>query len=353
MKKTLTVLFALVTVASLVSCGGREKKREAGSPVRVRTDIATERPMPSAEAYSGNVRSRRAVVISTKMMGRITKIAVDEGQRVKKGQLLLVVDASEAKSAWEQSRAALEAAEVAVRNAERDEKRFTALYKERAVTKHKLEQVEAGLAQAKAMKVKAEANQKMASTLLTYGTIRATEDGIVTKKWMDVGNMAYPGAPILTVENPKKLELSVSVPEEKARLLSVGGRASVIVDSPAETFRTKISAVVAAADPMSRTSIVKLALPNDKGLRPGQFVSVRFDALARKVLTVPTTAVFHEGQLDGVFVVEDGRAALRWIQTGQSDGRFTQITAGLSDGEKVVSPIPAGLVDNTPLEVAR
>lgn len=353
MNRTIKILFTILLTAILVSCGKSEKKRALRPPVKVSLSEAAERNMPSAEAFTGNVRSRSSVIVSTKMMGRIIKIAVEEGQAVKKGQLLLVVDASEAKSAYQQSKAGLNATNVAVRNAERDYNRFKTLYEERAVTKHQLEQVEAGLAQAKAAKVQVEANLENAETLLTYGKIRAENAGIVTKKWMDAGNMAFPGAPILTIEKPGELELYVSVPEGKARLLSKDQYAKIIVDSPQETFRTKISAVVEAADPMSRTSTVKLELPTDKGLRPGQFVRVRFDALAGKALSVPSAAVFHEGQLDGVFVARDAKAQLRWIRTGQSSGNYTQVTAGLEAGEKIVSPIPPGLRDDSPLEVEK
>lgn len=349
MKKTL-IIVALAAVMALTACGHKVEKRELGPPVPVTVVAAAERALPSAEEYVGNVRSRQAVVISTKMMGRVVRFYVDEGQAVSKGQPLVEVDASEAQSAYSQSQAGLDAADVAVRNMERDHERFQRLYEQKAVTQHQLEQVEMGLAAAKAQKAQAEANLKMSGTLLSYGKILAPDAGIVTKKWMDSGNMAFPGAPILTVENPKDLEISVSVPEEKARLLAPGQTARVMVDSLGKTLALPVTAVVAAADPMSRTSTVKLAIPDGSGLSPGQFGRVRFDALAAQALAVPEGAVYGEGQMDGVFVADQGIARLRWVQLGVRGGGSVEVLSGLKSGELVIVPVPAGLSDGQPVQ---
>ena len=288
MKRMMASGMVVVALAALAACGTKVEKREAGPKVGVTTVAAAEQTLPSAEAFVGNIRSRQAVVISTKFMGRVTRFFVDEGQAVTKGQPLVEVDASEAQSAYSQSKAGLDAADVAVRNMERDRERFQKLYEQKAVTKHQLEQVEMGLAAAKAQKAQAEANVKASGTLLCYGKILAPDAGIVTKKWMDAGNMAFPGAPILTIENPKDLEISVSVAEDKARAIAAGQQAQVTVESLGRTLTVPVTTVVAAADPMTRTSAVKLSVPEGSGLAPGQFGSVRFDALALKALAVPS-----------------------------------------------------------------
>jgi multidrug efflux system membrane fusion protein len=353
MKKNLTAWTTLAAAGLLAACSSKEKPRPLGPTVSVETTLAARTSLPSPEDYVGNIRSRQAVRISTKMMGRVQRIFVQEGQAVRKGEPLVEVDASEARSAQAQAQAGLDAADVAVRNAERDYGRFQALYAEKAVTKHQLEQVEMGLAQARAQREQAAANLQMARTLLTYGEILAPDRGIITKKWMDEGNLAYPGAPILTLENPEDLEISVDVPEERARLLAAGQKAAVTVDSLGRTFEVAVSAVVGAADPLSRTSTVKLGLPKDESLRPGQFAHVRFERFALEALAVPASALVTEGQMDGVYVAEGGIARLRWIQTGQRARSFVQVLSGLEAGDRVIDPVPAGLTDGAPIEVAR
>ena len=348
MRKVL-IAVALLAVLGLMACGHKVEKRELGPPVQVTVVQTAERALPSAEEYVGNIRSQQAVVVSTKMMGRVVRFYVDEGQAVSKGQPLVEVDASEAQSAYSQSKAGMDAADVAVRNMERDLERFQRLHAQKAVTKHQLEQVEMGLAAARAQKAQAEANLTMSGTLLSYGKIVAPDAGIVTKKWMDAGNMAFPGAPILTVENPKDLEISVSVPEEKARLLAAGQTAQVTVDSLGKTLALPVTAVVAAADPLSRTSTVKLSIPDGSSLSPGQFARVRFEALSSRGLAVPEEAVHTEGQMDGVFVADQGIARLRWVQLGIRGGGSVQVLSGLKAGEQVIVPVPPGLSDGQPV----
>ncbi len=354
MKTSFISVGALVALAALAGCSSHEgSKGPQGPAVQVSAAKAEMREMPSADAYVGNVRSRQAVMISTKMMGRVQRIAVEEGQAVKKGQLLVEVDAAEAQSAFLQSKAGEGAAGVAVRNAERDYERFKTLYAEKAVTKHQLEQAEMGLAAAKAQQAQAEASIGMSKTLLSYGRITAPDDGIITKKWMDAGNLAYPGAPILTLENPGNLELSVQVPEEKARALAAGQGASVSVDSLGKAFEAKISAVVSAADPVTRTATVKLEIPPNAGVLPGQFASVRFSAFGQKALAVPSSALVERGQMDGVFVVSGGAARLRYIQAGLKAAGLVQVLSGLDEGETVIAPVPDGLADGASVSVAQ
>jgi hypothetical protein len=104
---------------------------------------------------------------------------------------------------------------------------------------------------------------------------------------------------------------------------------------------------------MTRTSAVKLSIPEGSGLAPGQFASVRFDALALKALAVPVAAVRSEGQMDGVFVAEDGLARLRWVQLGVRGGDLVQVLSGLKAGDRVIVPVPEHLSDGQPVEVQR
>jgi hypothetical protein len=169
---------------------------------------------------------------------------------------------------------------------------------------------------------------------------------------MDAGNMAFPGAPILTVENPKDLEISVSVAEDKARLLAAGQRAQVTVDSMGKTLPIPVTAVVGASDPMTRTSIVKLSIPEGSGLAPGQFAHVRFDALGLTALAVPSASIQAQGQMDGVFVADQGLARLRWIQIGVRGRDRVQVLSGLKPGELVIVPVPEGLSDGQAVEAS-
>jgi len=322
--------------------------------MQVKLGAAEKREFSSEENYVGTIRSKDTVNISTKMMGRLLSLKVAEGDRVKKGQLLAEVDAAEAESAYRQSDAGLKAAEVNASNMERDLERFRRLYDEKAVTKHQLEQVEAGAAAAKAMKDQASASLRMAGTLLSYGKLYSPVDGVVTRKWMEPGNIAAPGMPILTVENPGSLELLVEVPESAARQIPAGSAAKVFLDDDTRSFPAKVAAVVPAADAFTKTSSVRLEVPSDSAVVPGQFARVRFDAFRKEFVSVPDGAVKRQGQLETIFVRDDkGLSSLRIVRAGRSENGFTQVLSGLSGGETVVVGPPEGLAEGMKLEEAR
>jgi RND family efflux transporter MFP subunit len=345
-------LIASALSITAIACGGESRAPRALPPeLAVQAVAATRAKLPSAEAFVGNIRSQQAIIVATKMMGRIQSISVREGQAVKKGQLLVQVDAAEAHGAYEQSRAGLVAADVQFANAKRDFERLKSLFDKGAINEQQLEQMQGGLAAATAQRAQADANLRMTQTLLSYGRITAPEDGVVTRKWMDTGNLAGPGAPILSLENPKLLEISVSVPEDKAQKLAVGQAATIRIDSIAKLITSQIGAVVPTSDPMTRTSQIKISLPLESDLQPGQFATVRFDSMAHDDLTVPVDSLLRQGQLDGVFVVDQGVARLRWIQVGQSEDKVAQVLSGLHEGDLVISPLPADIEDGYRVQV--
>lgn len=349
-KNSLIVILILALV--LFGCGKKSEKERKSAQFKGKISKVEKRFFSSEESFAGLIKSKNTINISTKMMGRILRLYVDVGDKVKKGQLLVEVDAAEALSGFKQSEAGLSAAEIHYQNMERDYERFKRLYEERAVTKHQLEQMEAGLAHARAQKEQAKANLEMSKTLLSYGKIYAPSDGIITKKWMEEGNIAAPGMPILTLENPLSLELSVEVPEEKADKIEVGSNARIFTMDEDKYNNSKVITILKTADALSKTSTVKLEIaPED--FKVGQFVKVRFDSLGEAVLSVDKNSIKREGQLEMVFVrKEDGKVSLRVIRCGRQEGNFIQILSGLSEGETVVLNPPESLKEEDLWEVS-
>ncbi len=350
MKKIIYLVTAMALVSFLGCSSGKDESGPKES-VRVRLGKAEKRAFSSEENYVGTIRSKDTVNISTKMMGRLLSLKVSEGAPVKKGQLLAEVDAAEAENAYRQSDAGLKAAEVNAANMERDLERFRRLFEEKAVTRHQLEQMEAGAAAAKAQKEQASASLRMAGTLLSYGKLYSPVDGVVTRKWMEPGNLAYPGMPILTVENPASLELLVEVPENKAREIPSGSGAKIFLEDDGRSVDTTVAAVVPAADAFTKTSTVRLEVPKEPGIVPGQFARVRFKAFTKEFISVPAGALRKQGQLESVFVRDDkGLASLRIIRSGRSEDGFVQVLSGLAGGETVVVGPAETLVEGMKLE---
>jgi RND family efflux transporter MFP subunit len=352
-KVTRLAMFAAALPAALSACSG---EKNAAPPaerpeVTVHTVDVANRKVPAAEAYVGNIRSNEIVVIATKMMGRILALPVHEGDAVHTGQALVTIDVAEAQSAFDQSRASVTSANVGLANAQKEYDRVTTLFQHESVSKQTVEQVEGQLAAARAHRDQAAASQRASGTALSYGALTSPINGVVTHRWMDPGSLAGPGAPILTVENPALLDLSVQVPETRARSLAIGQSAEVSVPALDRTFSAEILAIVPSADPMTRTNQVKLKLPAGGGVMPGLFASVRFDAMSFEAVAIPKDALVTEGQMDGVYVVQGDRARLRWIQAGHRSGDIVQVLAGLHAGERIVSPLPANIADDVRVKV--
>ena len=140
------------------------------------------------------------------------------------------------------------------------------------------------------------------------------------------------------------------IPESTALKLAVGQRVSAIGDSV--RFQGEITELAAAADPATRTVEARLAVPAGTPVRPGQFVRLLLPALSSPSLLVPSPALSVHGQMERVFVVgADGRAILRLVRSGRTEGDRIVILAGLNENERVVIDPPATLREGQPLEV--
>lgn len=353
MKKIALLSLVVFLLVSLFACFKESRMEKKRTSFNAKIEKTVKRNFSSEESFVGTIKSKEMVNVSTKMMGRVLKLYVSEGSMVKKGQLLVEVDAAEALSAYKQSEAGLNAAITASDNANRDLERYRRLYEQRAVTKHQLEQIESLAASMNAQKEQARANLEMAKTLLSYGKIYSPIDGVVTKKFMEEGNLAAPGMPIITIENPETLEILVEVPEEKASKIKVSSTAKLFKSDSDDYVESKVIAIVPVADLYTKTSLVKIEVPKGE-FKAGQFVTVRFDDLSREFVSVPKGSLIKEGQLELIFVRNmDKTVSLRIVKSGRSEGEYIQILSGISEGEEVVVSPSQQLKEGDIVEVSQ
>ncbi|MFO0211322.1 MAG: efflux RND transporter periplasmic adaptor subunit, partial [Pseudanabaena sp.] len=185
-----------------------------------------------------------------------------------------------------------------------------------------IRQSQAAIDQTQAAVSRAELSVISSDISASYGTIIAPFDGVVVQKMAYEGEMAAPGTPLLKVENPNKLELEISVPEENLRLVRVGQSVKVQFDAVNQTINGTIQQIVPAANSQSRSFLVKIPLNNYSKLISGMFGRIALPLGANKeTLLVPTKALIQRGQLQGVYVVESTEekaiAVLRWVKTGK------------------------------------
>jgi RND family efflux transporter MFP subunit len=329
-----TPLVAVLLISLCAGCRRDQATRSELAPVPVRVETIEAKPHVAAEEVVGTVRPKLRSVIEAKISGRIEKMLVVPGQEVKAGELLVQLDAREAKARLDQA--------IAVRQqAENDLKRYEVLRAKQVVTPADLE-----AAQSKAQIAVAAAAE--AETNVAYATITAPFDGVITRKLADVGDLAVPGKALLEIEDPRVLQFEAAVPEAVIDHVKFGARFPVRIVS--NEFQGTVSEIAPSADVTSRTFLVKLDLPDATGLRAGQFGRVAIPVSETRVLRAPATAVVQRGQMEFVFVVADHRAELRIVKTGRRFGNEVELLSGVSAGEQVVTDHVASLIDGQLVE---
>jgi RND family efflux transporter MFP subunit len=301
----------------------------------------------------GTVRAVQTSQLASQIMGNIATVQVHEGDRVEHGQVLAVIDDAQPRASVEQATAAEFAAQKDLSAAESEYalaaitlKRYQPLYERQTVSAQTFDEVktraqsaEARRDMAKAALAQANAALAQARTSLGYTRIRAPFTGVVTERKADSGTLASPGMPILTLEDTRNYRLEVTVDESDLGLVRVGLSTPARIDAlgGAEIIG-KVVQIVPAADPGSRSFLVKIELPKDAHLRSGLFGRAQFPRGERSALLIPRTAIVERGQLQGVYVLDSEQiAGLHYVALGRATGQQVEVLSGLEGGEKIIA----------------
>ena len=303
--------------------------------VRVIT-VSAEGSVGREEAV-GTVRPRLRATLEAKVSGRITELRKEPGDRVRKGEVVAVLDVREIRAKLGQARARFEQAKA-------ERSRYAKLLEKDAVTRQEFESIETRYEVAKA-------GLEEAQSILDYARVTAPIDGVVTHKLANEGDLASPGRPIYEVADPGSLRLEVAVPEALSGFVGIGAQIPVRVASAAEPVDATVSEIAPASDPNSRTLLVKLDLPDIEGLRSGQFGRALIPTGRTEILRLPEDALVRRGQLEIVFVADEGHARMRLVKTGKRFGDRVEVVSGLEPGERVVIEGAENLLDGQPIEV--
>jgi RND family efflux transporter MFP subunit len=329
-----------LTALLLAGCGRKPEAPPASSlelaAVQVQVQTAETKQRATTEEVVGTVGAKLHATLEAKLSGRIDQMPILLGQTVKAGQLLAHLDAAEIK-------ARLEQAEAGLQQAERDWKRTSSLFDQQAAARSDYETADLRYRVAKAAVSEAQA-------MMGYVEIRAPFDGVVTRKWADLGDLASPGKPLIGIEDPSRLQLEADVPEAIASRIQQNARLSIRCDSLKDELAGTVREIAPTADPASRTFQVKLDLPPTAGLVSGQFARLVVPVGESSSVRVPASAVVLRGQLEILFVVANRRAQLHLVKTGKKIDDQVEILAGIDAGDSVVTGGAGLLTDGQPVE---
>lgn len=339
MKRLLSITVIAILLLS-AGCKDKVKPGTAGVKRQAVTGVtlAEVHPTQVDEYYetSGTVRAKTISVIASRVMGTVTSVKVKEGDRVHAGQALMTIDDRDVAQRVKAAEKAVEAAKQHKSLSDITYRRYKNLHDEKAISQQEIDQIET---QKKVSDMEYErAKAMLAEAQIYHGFTRisAPTSGVVTEKKIELGSMAVPGIPILTVEDNSYFRIEANVDERLSGKLKIGMPVDVIIDSIGQEAKGRITEIIPAVDPMSRTFLIKIALKMPS-LKTGLYGKVLIPEGKREAILVPQKAIVEKGQLVGVYVVDDkGVITYRLIKAGKKYGEQIEVLSGLSGGEKII-----------------
>jgi membrane fusion protein (multidrug efflux system) len=329
---------ALAGLLATAGCQRAEDAAPAALPT-VKVHLVAGDGGGAGESWvAATLNATQRATLSTRMGSFVKKVNVREGSRVAQGELLVSLSDNELQSA-------LKAGETSLAAAAAYHRRIEALQKQGAATPTELEAAQAQLAQAQASLAGVRAN-------IAYTQIRAPFSGVVQAKRVSEGDFVGPGTPLVDLEGEGSLELQAMVSDAESKDIKPGQ--TLPFESAGHTGTAEITALAPGGDPIShRRSLRARVVTGGEPLRSGAFARLRLPLATRQDtgLAVPRSALVQRGELNGVFIVKDGKAQLRWLAVGEAEGDRLPVKAGMTKGESVVDN-PGDLKDGQPVDVA-
>jgi len=399
--RLLILLLALVVASAFVaSCRGSKanvRKMDPNANTQpaavegVTTAAAIKRELPRFFEATGSLAGDQQTDVAPQTSGKVVAIGVDIGSYVKRGQMLVQLDESELKLRVDQAAAQVEQAKAAVRQAEekiglrsgqafdpnkvaevaaakvaldladknlkRAEKLIESgdvsrsFYDEQRARRDQLkEQYEVQLAQARQNYAAVDVSRTnvanalaalaLARKNLSYAVIPAPIDGFVSERTADLGEYVSPQQKVVTIVRTNPLRIRIDIPEQAIPEVKVGQSVSITTSAwPDKNFAGRVARIAPNVSAQSRTLTVEAEIENSgNALKPGQFATVRIlQERAEPAVLVPSRAVVSEAGVNRVYVIKDGHAEQRLVQTGQTDGDLIEIRSGVAADELVAT----------------
>ena len=399
LKLVVLILLLVVAGAFIASCGGSKanvRKEETAANaqpvvVEVTTASAIKRDLPRFFEATGSLAGDQQTDVAPQTAGKVVAVGVDIGSQVRRGQMLVRLDDAELKLHVDQAAAQVEQAKAAVRQAEEKiglrpgqafdpnrvaevaaarvtlelaEKNLVraskliesgdvsrSFYDEQRARRDQLkEQYEVALAQARqnfagvdvarTNVANAQAQLALARKSLSYAVIPAPIDGYVAERTADLGEYVSPQQKVVTIVRTNPLRIRIDIPEQAIPEVRVGQSVSITTSAwPDRNFSGRVARIAPNVSATSRTLTVEAEIENSSGvLKPGQFATVRIlQERAMPAVLVPARAVVTDAGVSRVYVIKNGHAEQRLVQTGQADGDLIEIKNGIAADELVAT----------------
>jgi RND family efflux transporter MFP subunit len=344
--KPMRAVTMLLLATALAACSGKDATPTPAAITGVETIVVGESQASGGRSWDGVVEAVKQAALSAQTNGRVTQVNHDVNDRVAAGTVLLRLSAVEQQAGADTARAQLRAAEAAANEASSNYQRFAKLGDGQYVSKAQIDQARAARDSAVAARDAARAQLAQAGQQTDYTVVRAPYAGIVSTRDVEPGESVAPGQLLMTVFAPDALRIEVRVPQAEADLIRAQPLARVVFD---DGRRIEVSDVVVfpAADAGTHTVPVRIQLPAlYPPPLPGSTARVVFPGVKGAAHPrIPVSALVRRGEINGAYVLAEGRLGLRQLRLGETLGDEVEVISGLKAGERIATdPVRAAQV---------
>ncbi|WP_035588930.1 efflux RND transporter periplasmic adaptor subunit [Hippea jasoniae] len=279
------------------------------------------------------VISQHTVYISSKLTGYIKNLHVDIGEKVKKGQILFIIDPVQTYQTIKQAKANLNHAKFIFN-------RMKKLYKQKVISKDKF-------IETKSMFLQAKAQYKKTLNLLKYTIIKAPCNGIVVKRFLTDGDLAVASQPVLELIQTNNYLILASIPDSIFNKIKLNQKIEININN--KTLNGTVRYIDIEENPITHSHKIKIKPQYTNSIYPGQFCTLKIKLNKKQCILIPLEAKTQRGSINGVFVVKHDKAYFRKVSFGKIYNNKIEALSGLNDGEKIIINPPYTLINNSPI----
>lgn len=335
---TFAALFVII-MAVFYMAGSFSDKQTAGLKESQTTNYQGERvtvtlqSIAGTEQVPGSVIAKQNTQISSHVMAQVEQLKVRAGDKVAKGDLLIMLKQDDFKAALAQSSANINAVQASLTQAKKQLARMIDLNAQGLVSVSELDDAKAKFENLTANLAVAKQQQTQAQVSLNYTRITAPISGVVVERLTEPGDTATPGKPLITLYNPLQLQLEFNVREQQAVKLRVGNSLNVVLPSLDITTPATVSEIVPVADNAARSLLIRLEADAQLGLMPGLYAQLQLPIKSTQGVLIDPRWVHEFGQLNMVYVLENETLVKRFVRLGSIINNQQHVIAGLKAGD--------------------
>lgn len=359
------ILLAILTAATtlLVGCGDQTASSTQNTvydqePIKVQTQIVGSQSDHTSSILSGTIQSKDKAIVSARLMGYVTSLNVDIGDRVSKGQTILTIESNELQAKKAQASAGIAEAEAALKNVKINYDRMKILWEQESITRKEWDDIST---QYQVMQAKVEGAYQMQNEIdemIRYTRVVAPLSGLVTSKTINSGDLVNPGIPLMTIEGNAGFEVVSHISDHQIASVNMGMMVDCQIKAIGKTIKAKITEISPSAVYTSGQFAIKAALQLNEDERKMVFSGMYADVIAdvprynqkENSTTIEKSALIQRGQLTGVYTISNQNTALlRWIRVGKDLGDRVEVVTGLTSGEEYIASNISAIKDGIPV----